>query len=82
MPKTSDDGELVMVATCDMAGIVRGKAVPRRDLAGRLASGIGWVPANQTIDPFGGISADTPYGALGDLRLIAAAGDGDPHRRR
>ncbi len=70
MPKTSDDGELVMVATCDMAGIVRGKAVPRRDLAGRLASGIGWVPANQTIDPFGGISADTPYGALGDLRLM------------
>ena len=85
MLAANHDGEWVMVSTCDLAGVVRGKAVPWRDLPGRLESGIGWVPANQTIDPFGGIPADAPYGALGDLRLIPVpetgvriGGDGAP----
>ncbi|MEQ9643245.1 MAG: glutamine synthetase family protein [Alphaproteobacteria bacterium] len=63
---------LAMAATCDISGVVRGKAFPARDLPQRRKVGVGWVPANQSITPFDEISADDPYGPTGDLRLIPA----------
>jgi glutamine synthetase len=59
---------LAFVATCEIAGRVRGKGFPLKDLKSRLKSGVGWVPTNTMISCFGPI-ADTPFGATGDLIL-------------
>jgi len=60
---------LVMVCTCEMAGRVRGKGFPLKDLPERLIKGVGWVPTNSMINCFG-IIGDTPFGATGDLILV------------
>jgi glutamine synthetase len=60
---------LVMVCTCEMAGRVRGKGFPLKDLPERLVTGVGWVPTNSMINCFG-IIGDTPFGATGDLILV------------
>ncbi len=61
--------ELIMVCYSDIAGQVRGKGFPARDLAARLESGIGWTPTNIMITAFGPI-ADSPWGPFGDLILL------------
>jgi glutamine synthetase len=61
--------ELIMVCTCEIAGQVRGKGFPARELPSRLARGVGWVPTNIMISTLGPIG-DTPFGALGDLMLV------------
>jgi glutamine synthetase len=60
---------LIMVCTCEMAGRVRGKGFPLKDLPERLSKGVGWVPTNSMISCFG-IIGDTPFGATGDLILV------------
>ena len=60
---------LVMVCTCEMAGRVRGKGFPARELPGRMARGVGWVPTNAMINAFSAIPA-TPFGTGGDLILV------------
>lgn len=60
---------LVIAATSDLAGKVRGKAFPLSDLESRLQKGVGWCPTNVMISCFDTIG-DTPFGALGDLLLI------------
>ena len=77
--------DLIMVCYSDIAGQVRGKGFPARDLEGRLKSGIGWTPTNIMITAFGPI-ADSPWGALDDLimmpdpaaRVLVEFGDGSP----
>ena len=59
------EGALDLIATADLAGICRGRAVP----AG-TASSVGWVPANLAINAFATL-ADNPFGSVGDLRLHA-----------
>jgi glutamine synthetase len=61
--------ELVMVCCCEIAGQVRGKGFPLRDLEARLARGVGWTPTNIQITSFGPI-ADSPWGPFGDLFLV------------
>ncbi len=61
--------ELVFIATCDISGQVRGKAVPANDLTGRVARGVGWTPTNTMITAFG-VIGETPFGALGDVMLV------------
>src|SRR5262245_56512878 len=61
--------ELIMICTCEIAGQVRGKAFPARELPARLARGVGWTPTNIMITTFG-VIGDTPFGALGDLMLL------------
>jgi glutamine synthetase len=58
------------VATCDLAAIVRGRAVPASRLTSTLNSGVGWVPADLALTCFGGIAADNMFGSVGDLRLV------------
>ena len=58
-------GALDLIATTDLAGICRGRAVP----AG-TASSVGWVPANLAINAFATL-ADNPFGSVGDLRIHA-----------
>lgn len=63
---------LMFVATCDLAGKVRGKAFPADQLERRLRRGVGWTPTNVMINCFDGIG-EGPFGALGDLLLIPDA---------
>jgi glutamine synthetase len=67
--------DLIMFCTSDIAGQVRGKGFPATDLEARLKAGIGWTPTNIMITAFGPI-ADSPWGALDDLILMA-----DPETR-
>jgi glutamine synthetase len=60
--------DLAIFLTNDLAGICRGRAFPARDLGQRMEVGVGWVPANLALTPFGDIG-ENPFGPLGDLRL-------------
>lgn len=60
---------LIMVCTCEIAGIVRGKGFPARELPSRMTKGVGWVPSNTMMSAFGPIFA-TPFGTAGDLILV------------
>ena len=60
---------LIFAATCDIAGMVRGKAFAEGDLERRLSRGVGWTPTNVQINCFDGIG-ESPFGALGDLLLV------------
>ena len=79
---------LIMACCSDIAGLVRGKAFPLRDLERRLTTGVGWCPTNVQITAFNNI-AETPFGPLGDALLMpdpAARveiefGDDDPGER-
>lgn len=66
---------LTFICTSDIAGKLRGKAVPTRAAEGRARPGVGWVPTNVQITCFDEI-APSPFGALGDLVLW-----GDPAAR-
>lgn len=61
-----------MVCTCEIAGRVRGKGFPARDLPARMVSGVGWIPTNTMISALGPI-ADSPFGARDDLILVPDA---------
>jgi glutamine synthetase len=60
---------LVAFLYCDLSAIVRGRWVPESSVESRLDAGVGWVPANQSLTPFGTIAVPNPFGALGDLVL-------------
>jgi len=62
---------LSFLATCDLVGLVRGRA-----LQSPLESDstVGWVPADLAITSFGGIWEENPFGSLGDLRLQPVTG--------
>lgn len=62
------DTDLVTIATTDIAGFLRGRAMPLRRYRAAPEAGIGWTPTNAFITCFGTI-ADGPYGALGDMRV-------------
>jgi glutamine synthetase len=62
--------DLTIFVTNDLSGICRGRAFPSRDLGQRMEAGVGWVPANLALSPFGDIG-ENPFGPLGDLRLQA-----------
>ncbi|HWD11613.1 MAG TPA: glutamine synthetase family protein [Solirubrobacteraceae bacterium] len=61
--------ELVALVCCDLGAIVRGRALFSSALDARLTEGVGWVPANHALTPFGPIAEPNPFGATGDLRL-------------
>src|ERR1700731_3569155 len=61
--------ELVFVGTCDIAGHVRGKGFPARELDSRRRKGVGWTHSNLMQTAFGPI-LDTPFGTAGDLMIV------------
>jgi glutamine synthetase len=61
--------DLIFVGTCDIAGQVRGKGFPARELAARKKQGIGWTHSNLMQTAFGPI-LDTPFGTGGDLMVV------------
>ncbi len=60
---------LIFVATSDIAGKLRGKALPTRFADAYGKAEIGWTPTNVQITCFDTI-AKSPFGALGDLLLV------------
>ena len=60
---------MIHLCTCDIAGKLRGKALPAAiaDDGGDLT--VGWTPTNVQITCFDTI-AESPFGALGDLLLV------------
>jgi glutamine synthetase len=62
--------ELVGFLHCDLSGLNRGRSVPASELESRLDAGVGWVPADQALTPFGPIAEPNPWGSAGDLRLL------------
>src|SRR5215210_259237 len=62
--------ELVGFLHSDISGLNRGRSVALSELEKRLATGVGWVPADGALTPFGPIAEPNPWGALGDLRLL------------
>jgi glutamine synthetase len=65
---TRRETDLIMICASDVAGQMRGKAVPRSAWQARQKSGIGWTPTNVLQTSFGPI-APSPWGALGDLAI-------------
>lgn len=63
--------EVILVCCSDIAGQVRGKGFPARDIEKRRRLGVGWTPTNIMINCLGGIPA-TPFGPRGDLYLVPA----------
>ena len=61
--------ELVFVGTCDIAGHVRGKGYPAREIDARRHKGVGWTHSNLMQTAFGPI-LDTPFGTAGDLMIV------------
>jgi len=61
--------ELIFVATCDIAGQVRGKGFPAEELPNRQNTGVGWTHSNLMQTAFGPI-LDTPFGTGGDLMIV------------
>ncbi len=70
--------ELVALVCCDLGAIVRGRSVLASELDEHLAAGVGWVPANHSLTPFGPLADSTPFDSTGDLRLLP---DPDTHVR-
>ena len=62
--------ELVAFLHSDISGLNRGRSVPLSELESRLKTGVGWVPADQALTPFGPIAEPNPWGSTGDLRLL------------
>lgn len=62
-------GDCVFFGCSDFSGLFRGRSCPASAHRERLATGCGWVPADQSLTPFGEIGPDNPFGPLGDLRL-------------
>lgn len=65
--------ELVALVTCDLGAIVRGRSLFAAELDEHLRSGVGWVPANHALTPFGPLAEPNPFGSIGDLRLLPDA---------
>ena len=60
----------VFFGCSDFSGLFRGRAVSSTLYKSKLNTGCGWVPADQSLTPFGEIGSSNPFGSLGDLRLI------------
>ena len=62
--------ELIMFLHTDLSSISRGRAVTGKELQQRLTTGVGWVPANAALTPFGPVADPNPWGSAGDVRLL------------
>ena len=62
----------VFYGCSDFSGIVRGRSFPARMHPLDSPDTVGWVPADQSLTPFGEIGPSNPFGPVGDLRLKPA----------
>lgn len=64
------DVAMTHIATCDLGGICRGRSVLSREVERWGSQGIGWVPSSIAMSPLGTIVQGSPFGPVGDLRLV------------
>ena len=69
MDKINSDHQ-VFFGCSDFSGLFRGRAIISKDYLKKIDSGCGWVPADQSLTPFGEIGPNNPFGSTGDLRLV------------
>ncbi|MCF3936746.1 glutamine synthetase family protein [Acuticoccus sp. M5D2P5] len=62
---------LIATVVPDIAGHVRGKAIPLAGFDAVWENGTGWTPANVQITCFD-VAAKSPWGPTGDVRMIPA----------
>jgi glutamine synthetase len=62
--------DLIALVCCDLGAIVRGRSVLSSELDRHIDAGVGWVPANHSLTPFGPLARSTPFDSTGDLRLL------------
>ena len=62
---------IITICCSDVAGQLRGKGFPLRDLASRRQEGVGWTHTQVMINCLGRIPV-TPFGPRGDLLLVPA----------
>lgn len=62
--------DLVALVCCDLGAIVRGRSVLSSELGAHLEAGLGWVPANMSLTPHGPLARESPFGSVGDVRLL------------
>ena len=62
---------LTGIVTTDLAAITRGRWISAARYEDGDDGGIGWLPANLALTPFGGIATPNPWGSTGDLRVVA-----------
>ncbi|WP_066685128.1 glutamine synthetase family protein [Sphingomonas sp. CCH18-H6] len=72
LPKPAP-GDMTMLGWCDLAGLVRCRAVPSSQLDDVREDGVGWTAAGQAILPFGGI-AENPWGPMDEVRQLPVGG--------
>jgi glutamine synthetase len=65
----SAGARLVGLVAPDLCGFLRGRFVAADDFASAVERGIGWVPANIALTPFGLIAEPNAFSSVGDLRL-------------
>jgi glutamine synthetase len=66
---TASAASLIQLLVTDLVGITRGRSMASDDSGTWQVQGVGWVPANMALDPFGAYVTPNPWGATGDLRL-------------
>jgi glutamine synthetase len=71
--QTANTPGLVHFVCQDYVGLTRGRGMSTRRLDAQIAKGVGWVPANLGLNPFGDI-VDNPWGPVGDLLLMPDRG--------
>lgn len=67
--QTPNPPGLVHFVCQDYVGVTRGRGMSIKRLDQQIAKGVGWVPANIGLNPFGAI-VDNPWGPVGDLLLM------------
>lgn len=65
--------DLVALVCCDLGAIVRGRSVLSTELGAHLEAGLGWAPANMSLTPHGPLARESPFGSVGDVRLLPDA---------
>jgi glutamine synthetase len=61
---------LTGIVTTDLSAITRGRFVATKYLDRHTDTGVGWVPANLSLNAFSALATPNPWGSEGDLRLV------------
>jgi glutamine synthetase len=68
-----DNGDLAILAWCDLGAIMRTRAIPLDQLEAKRRYGIGWAAAGSAMTPFDGI-VENPWGPLEEVRQVPIEG--------
>ncbi len=66
-------GGVIQILTTDLVAVTRGRSVAAAERSRWMESGIGWVPANIALTPFGAIAIPNRFDCMGDVRVLPDA---------